>query len=263
MISMLNRPPVARQVPLLGYPHPSLAGYRPLAPAWRPARPRRQLAQVEVNPTVNAPITIELGTLPVTLGAFAASGVSFLVGSQVKSIKTVTDMIGVGFAGFGIVNLFLGGSAEASAQETEDAVDGPEGVDAGASNPIEPTNEEAFLALDGRVLYPTEAQEVNLGMTDSAVPIRVRVVNSVSKSVTFDLVLTHTENPNIGEVLDTVTSMRVTLGPGQTRDIDVDLPLTQWRAWVDYVEVDVLVQKRRIHGGNAQRLATDRFFVVE
>ena len=57
--------------------------------------------------------------------------------------------------------------------------------------------------------------------------------------------------------------MRVTLGSDETRDIDVELPLTQWHAWVDYVEVDLAVQKRRIHGGSAQKLAGDRFFVIE
>ena len=263
MIATLNRPPVARQVPFLGQPRPSLTGQRRPALAWRPARPQRQLAQVEVNPEINAPITVELGTLPLTLGSFIASGVSFLVGSQVKSVRPVATVVGVGLAGFGIVNLFFGNTPSADALETENAVSPPDGVDAGASDPIPATNEDAFLALDGRVLYPTEGQEVNLGMTDSTVPVRVRVSNSSLSSVTFDLVLKHTETPNMGEIWETETSMRVTLGGGQTRDIDVDLPLTQWRAWVDYVEIDLKVQKRRIHGGNPQMLTSDRFFVIE
>ena len=258
MISMLNQPPIARQVPLLGQRRPALASHRPPTPAWRP---RRQLSQVNVNPEVNVPVTVELGSLPVIIGAFAASGISFLVGSQVKSARSVTDILGIGFAGLGIVNLFLGGASDAAA--AEDAISPPEGVDASASDPIPATNEDAFLSLDGRVLSPTEQQEVNIGPAATAVPVRIRISNSSSKSVTFDLILKHIENPNIGEIWQTDTSMRVTLGGNETRDIDADLPLTQWRAWVDYVEIDLSVQKRRIHGGNAQKLASDRFFVIE
>lgn len=258
MIASLDRPPFLRQVPLAGQRRPTLG--------WRPPHAGRhlsRLAQVEINPTIDAPINIGLGTLPVTLGAFIASGVSFLVGGQVKSVRPIATVLGVGLAGFGIFNLFFGTSAEAQAQETEDAVSPPEGVPADASDPIPATNEDAFGVLDGRVLYPTEQQEVDISAWGATVPIQLRISNPSSSPVTFDLVIEHTENPYpIGEVWVTETSMRVTLGAGETRDIDTELKLTQWRAWVDYENIDVKIKKRRIHGGQAERLA-DRFFVVE
>ncbi len=250
MVALLNRPPVLRPIPIAG--------------RWQPAPMRQRLSQVEINPNIDAPINIGLGTLPVTLGAFIGSGVSFLVGGQVKSIRPVATIVGVGLAGFGIVNLFFGKSADAATQETEDAVTPPAGVPGEASDPIPPTNEDAFQVLEGRVIYPGEQQEVDLSPTAGGVPIQIRVTNPSSSSVTFDLILEHTEDPHpFGEIWSTETPMRVTMGPGQTRDIDTELPLTQWRAWVDYIDVDVKIMKRRISGGPRERLATDRFFVVE
>ncbi len=258
MIASLDQPPFLRQVPIAGPRRPALA--------WRPPNAGRKLsklAQVEITPNIDAPINIGLGTLPVTLGAFIASGVSFLVGAQVKSVRPVARVLGVGLAGFGILNLFFGTSAEAEAQATEDAVSAPEGVDATASDAIPATNEDAFLTLEGRVLSPTEQQEVDISAWGGAVPIRVRISNPSSSPVTFDLVIEHTEDPHpIGEVWSTETFLRITLGAGETRDIDTELKLTQWRAWVDYENIDVQILKRRIHGGGAERLA-DRFFVVE
>lgn len=79
---------------------------------------RKRLSQgglFEIKPQVNAPVSISLGlgSLPLSIGLFAASGASFLIGSQVKSIKPVTDIIGVAAAGFGVLNLVMGGPKEA------------------------------------------------------------------------------------------------------------------------------------------------------
>src|SRR3990170_5300633 len=73
---------------------------------YAPARPKK-LAQIEFNPHVEAPITIELGSLPLSLGLFAGSGISFLIGAQVPSISGVTTVAGITLAGFGVVNLLL------------------------------------------------------------------------------------------------------------------------------------------------------------
>ncbi len=184
MIASLNRPAFLRQVPLAGPRRPALA--------WRPPNAGRhlsRLAQVEINPNINAPINIGLGTLPVTLGAFIGSAVSFLVGAKVKSVRPVATVLGVGLAGFGIFNLFFGTSAEAQAQATDDAVSAPGGVDATASDSIPATNEDAFLTLEARVLSPTEQQEVDISAWGAVVPIRVRISNPSSSPVTFDLVI--------------------------------------------------------------------------
>lgn len=64
----------------------------------------------DIKPQINAPVSISLGlgSLPLSIGLFAASGASFLVGSQVPNVKGITDILGIAAAGLGVANIIAG-----------------------------------------------------------------------------------------------------------------------------------------------------------
>jgi len=70
----------------------------------------KTLSQFDIKPQINvsAPINLGLGSLPLSIGLFAASGAAFLIGSQVKNVKGITDIAGIIAAGLGVANLVAG-----------------------------------------------------------------------------------------------------------------------------------------------------------
>lgn len=215
---------------------------------------------IDISPQVNVPINVGLGSLPVVLGAFVASGAAFLVGWQVPGIRGITNIIGVALAGFGVVNVFLPKGPGAGPDGGSITPAGGQG--GSISPPIQETEEEAFQALEGRVVSPTEWQTLDISPFTSSVPIRIRISNPVQKPVTFDLLLGIHESPvPVGAETDNATSQRVTIGPGETRDIDVTIPLLTWGWAANQVDIDLRVDKRRIAGGEPALLVTRSFKV--
>lgn len=248
---LLNAPPAPQPLRIV-------SPYRPV-----PYQPRQMAQIVDVRPDVDVPVTIELGSLPLTIGLFAGSAVSFLVGSQVPSIRGVTSVVGVGLAGFGIVNLLISGAKGAKAAEEEAPAAAP--VSPGTVSPALPqTEEEAFALVEGRVVSPAEGATIDVSPFGTPqVPMRVRLTNPSRRAVSFDLVLAVEEQPEpFGGAVVHEESMRVNLGADETRDFDVSIPIASWDALVDFAEVDVNVRKRPFEGGPAA-LLTNRFFVVE
>lgn len=234
---------------------------QPFAPMPHAApRAPRRMGQLQVTPEIHAPINIDLGALPLTIGLFAGSAVSFLIGSQVKAARGVTTVVGVGLAGGGILNLLIG-----SAKAAEAAEGGVSPVTPGAvSPPLPATEERAFEQVEARILEPAEFETIDAAFFGTPrIPVRIRVSNPSGQSVTFDLNLAVEEDPSpVGSVVTHEDSLRVTLGAGQTRDVDTAVTIESWDALVDFAEVRLTLSKRRIEGGPPQLLAT-RFFVVE
>lgn len=224
-----------------------------------PGNKMAQAPWVQVNPQIQAPISIGLGALPLSFGLFAGSAVSFLVGTQVPGIRLITTIAGIGLAGAGVVNLFIGGKAPAAATPTTGPV-----TPGQASAPIAPTLEEAFNAIDGRVISPQEGDTVNVQMFGTPkVPVRVRLSNSSPSPASFDLLFQVTEDPSVGEILTSrQNAMRIDLGPGETRDIDTAISVNSWGTFVTTSNITVQVQKKRIAGGESVPLVT-RYFTVD
>lgn len=205
---------------------------------------------VEVSPdlTVQAPISIELGALPLSIGLLAASGVSFLVKGELPKgwPRGAATIAGVGLALAGAVNLFL---------PKEAAPPVPGGY--------RPAQATAFDNVVGRIEQPRETATVDISPFASSYPVRVAVHNPSTEPVTFELVLEARERPSPTgtEVLSSLP-VQVALGPNQARDIDVAMPIGSWSAFVDFVEVDLDARKRRLPGDAAFPLDR-RFFVVE
>jgi len=219
-----------------------------------------EMGQIQINPNIQAPINIGLGTLPLTIGLFTGSAVSLLMGSQIPTIRNVTSILALGLAGAGVLNLIL--------PKDTPAVGGPvttTPVTPGqSSGPIAPSVEEAFSLVSGRILSPGYGDTIDVSPFGTpSVPMRVRLTNDGQADASFDLVISSDEQPEpFGARVTNSQTMRVYIPKGETRDIDVSVGVSSWEALTDYVEVDVVVSKRRIDGGNRENLA-GVLFVVE
>ncbi len=246
-MKLLERPPVMRPVRL--------------ASPYRPAQHRVRIGQLNIDPNIdiNAPVSINLGALPVTIGLFSASAVSFLIGTQVEGSKGVTSVLGILLAAGGVANIFLGDSLkDGTAPNADPSLPGGGGVD--VSPPIIDTPEQVFAALDARVISPAEAAKVDIGFFAGSVPIRVRIDNPSDAPASFDLVLAYKEQPEpTGALLRSSETVRIDIGAGEKRDYDIDLPLNTWGTVTAYIELDLEILKRRTSGGDATRLDS-RFF---
>lgn len=227
---------------------------------YSPSKPSaRRMSQIQINPHVEAPITIELGSLPLTLGLFAGSGVAFLVGAQVPSIRPFTTVAGVALAGLGVVNLLLPKQPIQGEQPPMSTV--TPGV---VSPPLSPTGEVAFEAVEGSIISPGNYETIDASPFGTpSIPMRVRLSNPSAQRADFDLQVDVHENPHpIGAEVGATQSMRISLGAGETRDFDLAVAINSWDALVDYVEVDVTIRKRRFSGGEGAMLDS-LMFVVE
>lgn len=218
-----------------------------------------KLSQIQINPRIDAPITIELGSLPLTLGLFAGSGIAFLVGAQVPSIRPFTTVTGVALAGLGVVNLLLPKQPIQGEQPPMSTV--TPGV---VSAPLSPTGEAAFEAVEGSIISPGNFETIDVSPFGTpSIPMRVRLSNPSAQHADLDLLVDVHETPQpIGAEVGATQSMRISLGAGETRDFDMAIPINSWDALVDYVDVDVTIRKRRFSGGDGAMLDA-LMFVVE
>lgn len=222
---------------------------------------RREMGQIQINPNIQAPINFNLGSLPLSLGLFAGSGMALLIGSQAPSLRTLTTITSIALAGLGALNLIIPKETHAPAGPPTTT-----GVTPGqSSGPIAPTAEEGFVAVDGRILSPSYGDTIDVSPIGTpSVPMRLRLTNkSPNADANFDLMITSDEQPApFGGRVQNSQTMRVFLPKGETRDVDVSVGISSWEALTDYVEVDVTVAKRRIEGGNKENMA-GVMFVVE
>jgi hypothetical protein len=234
-------------------------GFQPI-PYQQAHRPQPALGQIQINPNIQAPISIGLGSLPLSVGLFAGSGMALIIGSQVPEARGVTTLVSVGLAGLGVLNLLMPkGAPPAPAPATTTPV--TPGQSSGA---IAPSAEEAFAGVEGRILSPAYGDTIDVSPFGTpSVPMRVRLTNKSGAEASFDLVISSDEQPEpFGARVTNSQTMRVLIPAGETRDVDVAVGVSSWEALTDYVEVDVVVSKRRIAGGDKWNLA-GVLFVVE
>jgi hypothetical protein len=221
---------------------------------------------------VQAPINVELGGLPLSVGLFLGSGLSFLLRPQLQEgfAKTAALVIGAGLAVAGITNLVLpkaqaaapAGSAPAPSSTPTTAVPTAPGGGVSAPPGVAPTEQAIFNGISGQVTYPGEGESVNIWPFASSYPIRVQLYNPSSVPATFYLQVVANEDPMpFGSAARTTFPMQVTVGPGQTRDIDINMPISTWAWNVKYVDVALTVYKQRMAGENPVLMA-QRYLVV-
>lgn len=237
-------------------------GFQPI-PYQQTYDPRRapDMGQIQINPNIQAPINIGLGSLPLSLGLFAGSGMALLIGSQAPSVRTITTIISIGLASLGALNLIVPkeGPAPAPPPTTTTVTPGQ------SSGPIPATAEAAFAAVEGRILSPSYGDTIDVSPFGTpSIPVQLRLTNkSPNADANFDLVVNSEEEPHpFGARVGNSQSMRVFIPKGETRDVGISISISSWEALTDYVEVDVTVAKRRTEGGNKENLA-GVMFVVE
>lgn len=231
--------------------------------------------KVEFRPDVKvqAPLNIELGGLPLSLGLFIGSGLAFLMKPQLPEgwPQSLALFTGAGLAVGGIMNMLLP-KAEAAATTAPPPAPAPIPAVTPSSAPFggvggppsyTPPSANAFDGISGRVEYPGETETVDIWPTASSYPIRLQLYNPSSERITFYVEIVANEMPHpYGEEMRTTYPVQVTLEAGQTYSVDVSMPISAWGPLVDYVDVDINVYKRRLPGEDAQRIAT-RFLVIE
>jgi hypothetical protein len=235
MTGLIDRGPLLRSVPF--------------ALAWRPGTRRLgQFVQVSPQVKVEAPIQIELGGLPLSIGLFAGSGVTFLVRSGLPEgwPQTVATVFGAALAVGGAVNLLLPKSVAVAAPAAPSV---PGGGTAQMSPPLAPTPEAVLANVSAQIIRPLESDTVNISPFTSIVPVVVRLSNPSTEQASFEVVLEALENPGpFGSQVTTQKPVRVALGPGETRDLETDITLASWGVLVDFVDVRLSVYKRQFVG---------------
>lgn len=216
-----------------------------------------QLVQFRPDVQVSAPIQINLGNLPLSLGLFGGSVVTFLLGPQLPegAPRTLATLAGAGLAVGGILNLFRGGGAPGA------AAPGPlPGQPGGGFAPAEP---EAFLAVSGRIVSPTDFSTVDISPFASSYPVRVQLSNPSTSPVTLTLEIEADETPApLGSEQRSSSAVQASLRGGEVRDFDVAMPVASWGAFADYVDVELTARVRRSPGESARQIDR-KSFVVE
>lgn len=233
-------------------------GFQPIP--YQQAYQKPEMSQIQINPNIQAPINIGLGSLPLSLGLFAGSGMALLIGSQAPGIRPVTTIAALILGGLGTLNLLApkGAPVPSGPPTTTPVTPGQ------SSGAIAPSAEEAFAGVEGRILSPGYGDQIDVSPVGTpSIPMRLRLTNKSKVDASFDLVVNSDEQPEpFGARVTNSQTMRVNLPAGETRDVDASVGISSWEALTDYVEVDVTVSKRRIEGGNKENLA-GVMFVVE
>lgn len=236
---------------------------------FHPAPRRAAIGQlIQVTPQVDAPINIGLGSAPMVIGSFVGAAAAVAIGAGVPEIRTFTTIAALALGGFGVYNLVKKsqGTVEGGG-ELPGAVSTP-GGGAGASAAIATSPEQLVAAISGRVISPTEWQVIDISPFTDEISVRVRLTNPSPQGVTFDLMLVVNEIPQLtsgiplGDEQTNTTSSRVSLGGGETRDIDLPVKLVAWGFGANYMDVYMTVQKRTIAGGQPT-LVDSRAFVID
>lgn len=242
---------------------------------WVDVRPN-----VTVNPNIDvkAPIQIELGALPLSLGLFAGSGMALLLSSSLPKgwPQTLALVSGAALALGGVGNLLLKkttpsaspvpGPVSTNPQTTSPVVPAPPSA-AGQSvvtSSYSPPGDDAVTQITGHISYPGEGDTISLYPWQSSYTVRVEFHNPTPATVTLDLVCEAMEDPasDASKEKTSSNSVQVTIGPGEVKSVDVPMSSQAWGFFVPYVDVVVNAKKRAWSGAPAY-MVDARSFVIK
>lgn len=257
---------------------PEAARFRQVPMARRQALRPRVLGQgslVQVNPevAVSAPINIDLGGLPVSIGLFAGSGFTFLIKNELPPgwPRVTATLVGAGLAVGGILNLVArqAWGSPAPAPSSAPSKPGQTAAPSSPSGPVTaspgyfPPTPAALDLIQGRISAPAEFSTIDIWPWAKSYPVRIEFRNPTTENVTFSLELEASESPNGSEnTVLSQTVVQVSLAAGETKAIDVQMPIASWDFATDFVDVQLTARKRAWRGAAASLLDV-RNFVVE
>jgi hypothetical protein len=234
---------------------------------------------VNVNPNVQvqAPINIELGSLPLSIGLFAGSGILLLIQGAVPKgwPKTTSLIAGLALATGGILNLVWPRKSNTPGAPAPTPTPAPSsGVPISSAQPTAPgggasssgysaSDSMAFENVTGRISYPADFSSVDIGPLASSYPVRVQLNNPTEVPTTFELELSAEEDPHpFGSTAYSSLPVQVNLAPREVKDVDLNMPISSWSAFVTSVDIALTARKRRVPGEDAQ-LLDQRGFVIK
>ena len=110
-------------------------------------------------------------------------------------------------------------------------------------------SQSAFDSISGRILNPKDFDTVNLWSWQGSYPVKVQLNNGSSEPVDFTLEMTGEESPQpIGKEAVASYTQQITLGPGETKNVDVSMPTVTWGFSTSFVDTVLTLRKRRTAG---------------
>lgn len=249
---MFDMPPIPRPVPLARRRAPFLA----------------QGPFVEIRPEIKVEspkFTIELGSLPLSLGLFMGSGLAFLLRTALPEgwPKAAALVAGGGLAAAGVVNLLLPKAEAAGAPKPPSPPSPQAPAVTSEQRPFTPATVDAFEQLTGRIVSPADFSTVDIGAMAGSYPVVVHINNPSSTPVTFTLELVAEETPRpFGSEQISSAAKKVEVPAGGILPVMIDMPIAVWSAFVFNADVVLEARKRRSPDEPAMRLDF-RNFVIE
>lgn len=259
-----------------------LAGYRPRPVCLGHVDQLGQL--VTLSPTISPNINVEVQTgldqyiLPI--GLMAAGVATFVLGTALpKKTRPVTTISGLGLVAGGVgVILYRSwkkgsaaptpGQAPAAPAPPSGAI--PVGTNAADTPAFQPPSMNAFNSLQIQVVSPAPDQSIGstggfLFLGTKKIPVQLRMYNPTGEAVTFNLDFVWDESPGFtgydrGAYHGT-TSFQVTLGPGEEKNQNFELPIQTDVSWTQ-IQAALAIYKKRTPMENPQLLSNITFTVT-
>lgn len=226
---------------------------------------------VNVNPNVqvSSPINVDLGGLPLSLGLFLGSGLSFMVrGGLPKGwAQSGATIAGAGLGVLGILNLFTAKAAanEAAAQKPAPPAPPPQLVQPTSpqgkplASEYQPSSEQLLGAVSARIVSPNENDTVDIAPWSGTYPVRVELQNPTQSPIPFVLELVAQESGVYGPAEQSSHTSQVTVNPG-AMSVDIAMPIVSGHV-LDTVSVTLVAYKRRSAQDPAQMMDMKSFLV--
>jgi hypothetical protein len=235
----------------------SIAGQTPRPqqrPVYRPApyRPPAMLANRELAAAHMGAFNFSELPLSLTLGLVGVSSL-ILSGILPSPVKQIAMISGLGFLGFGLINMF---SASASAATTSG--------ESGAA-PFKTAAPDQFGLVTAKIVKPSWNEEVGRGLFSYDYDIEVLWTNNSDKAVSMPYRISVEEKPQGGigtaDFKGVVHTGVVNLGPGQSAQVPLEIDL-QHRGIGAADAVGITLKVEKISSANQVFLADSKFFVV-
>lgn len=227
----------------------TIAGRRPAySPA--PYRPP-MLANPAPTPRMGGAFDVAEVPLSLTLGMVGVSSL-ILSGVLPAPIKQVAMVTGIGFIGFGLLNMFSGTAAADTGAPSSGA-------------PFSAAPVDQFNKVTAKIVKPSFSEEVSRGYFSYDYDIEVLWTNTSDKMVAVPYRIYVEEKPEGGigtaDFRGVVHTGVVNLGPGQSAQVPLEIDL-QHRGIGAAAAVGVTLKVQKVSSAGQVFDADQRFFVV-